>query len=377
MVSVTISVPSCSTAESAPVHASPTHYSNLFAPMPAPSLEAVRVGKMSIDDSNAVPAVGSNPSLSRSCSRISEVRNDRIIPLSTKPSPSVPSSGGFVRKLEIATQFEVLSYRAPIDCKCSMSTKQSFDSCIRFKETLFQVKPPSRLGKQGNRPGRTRSLSDRPYPEWEVLGIFRKWQRLKEKEFWLGQHKVYKTPPPPDESFLPLNRNAILMLRRQAKLASDKQTESELLPTSSLRSLAAVTPVNVAKADLSPITSLRLEKVAKIKRAKLHKGLCKRVKQPTVAKAEANQFKEIISLVQEQEQLIFKGVSPQARTREIRRRKNIESCFRCSEVAHWHRECVNATRKQSSGQLSQSLAAMTAIEELEDVDLVTPSREAG
>ena len=82
------------------------------------------------------------------------------------------------------------------------------------------------------------------------------------------------------------------MLRRQAKLASVKQTGSELLPTSSLQSLAAVTPINVAKADLFPIKSLRVEKVAKIKRSKHHKGLCKRFKQPRVAKAEANPFEE-------------------------------------------------------------------------------------
>ena len=118
-------------------------------------------------------------------------------------------------------------------------------------------------------------------------------------------------------------------------------------------------------------------KIADAKSAMQSKGLRKRGKQHKVAQAVANNLAKVISLVQEQEQLIFKGDTPQARTREIRRRKNIEPCFRCSQVGHWHRECVNATGKQSSGQLSQSLAAMTAIEELEDVDLVKPPREAG
>ena len=376
MVSVPISVPSCSTAESAPIHARPT-CSTFFPSMPTPSLEAVRIVSIFNEKFNAAPAAGSSPSLTRSCSRLSFIGDNNAISPVSKLSPSLSSSEGFVRYSNGSYQSELPSYRAPRDCKCSMTTKQREDSCIKFKEMLSQLKPPLRLGKQLTRPCRTSSSRDRPYPTWEVLGNFRKWQQFKRKEFWLGENKVYKTPPPPDELFFPLNSKAVLMLRRQAKLASVKLTGSEVLPINSLYSLAAVSPVNKAKADSSPIASLRVEKVAKMKKARHPKGLCKRFKQPKVAKAEAKQFKEIISPVQEQEQLIFKSVSPQARTREIRRRKNIEPCFRCSQVGHWQRECVNATGKQSSGQLSQSLAAMTAIEELEDVALVKPSREAG
>ena len=69
-----------------------------------------------------------NPSLSRSCSRIGVVRNDRIIPLPTKLSPSFLSSGGFVRQSEIACQFEVLSYLADMDCDGLMLIKQLLDS---------------------------------------------------------------------------------------------------------------------------------------------------------------------------------------------------------------------------------------------------------
>ena len=98
--------------------------------MPAPSLEAVRDVKMSIEDSKVVPAVGSNPSLSRSCSRISGVRDDRIIQLSTKLSPSVLSSGGFVSRLDIANQSEVLSYRTDMDSEGLMLIKQRLDSWI-------------------------------------------------------------------------------------------------------------------------------------------------------------------------------------------------------------------------------------------------------
>ena len=65
MVSVPISVPSCSTAESAPVHASPTCCSTFLSPIPAPSLESVRVVRMSNEKFNAAPTMGSNPSLSR------------------------------------------------------------------------------------------------------------------------------------------------------------------------------------------------------------------------------------------------------------------------------------------------------------------------
>ena len=61
MVSVSISVPSCSTAASAPVHASPTCCSTFFSPMPAPWLESLRVDRMSNEKFNAVPAVFLNP----------------------------------------------------------------------------------------------------------------------------------------------------------------------------------------------------------------------------------------------------------------------------------------------------------------------------
>ena len=257
VVSVPITVPSCSTAESAPIHARPTCCSTFFSPTPAPSLESVRVVRMSNRKFNAAPAVVSNPSLSRSCSRLSFERDNKVIPPLTKLSPSLLSSEGFVRHLNVSPQSEVLSYRAPVACKCSMSTKQRGDSRIKFKGMLSQLKLPLRLGQQLTRPCRTRSLSDRPYPARELLGIFRKRQRLKGKELWHGQSPVYQTPPPPDESFFPLNHNAILMLRRQAKLASVKLTGSELLPINRRQSLAAVSPVSVAKADLSPITGLR------------------------------------------------------------------------------------------------------------------------
>ena len=57
VLSVPISVPSCSTAESAPVHAHPTCCSTFFSPMPAPSLESVRLVRMSNEKFNAAPAV--------------------------------------------------------------------------------------------------------------------------------------------------------------------------------------------------------------------------------------------------------------------------------------------------------------------------------
>ena len=83
-----------STTESAPVYASPTCGTSL-SPMPASTLEAARVVETSKENSNAAPAVVSNPSLSRSCSRMSFVRDDKARPSATKLSPSFPSYVGF------------------------------------------------------------------------------------------------------------------------------------------------------------------------------------------------------------------------------------------------------------------------------------------
>ena len=243
---------------------------------------------------------------------------------------------------------------------------------------LDQLKLSLRLGKQFNRPYHNRSSSFRPYPDRKLLEIYKQLKSLSEEgELRRATPEAYRTPPPPDESFLRVPVNATAKLRRQAKLTSGKPTGPGLLPSGTPKSLAAISPTSVAEAESSPFTSLRVEKIADAKSARQSKGLRKRGKQPKVAKAVANSLAEVISAIQEQEKLIIKDVSPQAKTREIRRRKNIELCFRCSQVGHRQRECVNATGKQNSGQLSQSLAAMTAIEELEDVDLVKPSREAG
>ena len=92
---------------------------------------------------------------------------------------------------------------------------------------LSQLKPSLRLGKQLNRPYRTRSSYYRPHPAWKVLGIFRKWQGLKGIELWQAWEKAYMTPPPPDESFSPSSGNAAPQLRCQAKLVSDKSTEAD------------------------------------------------------------------------------------------------------------------------------------------------------
>ena len=162
--------------------------------------------------------------MSRSCSRLSFVRDDKVISPVTTLSASLLRWEGFVRDLNVSNQSEVLSYHVSIDCKCLMSTKQRFDSGIKFKETLSHLKPLLRLGKQLYRPYRKRFSYYRQNPAWKVLGIFRKWQRLKGKELWQAEEKAYMTPPPPDESFFPLSVNATRKLRRQAKLASDKST---------------------------------------------------------------------------------------------------------------------------------------------------------
>ena len=222
VASVPISVPSCSTAKSVPTHAGPISYGTLLSSMLAPSPEAARVVKRSIENSNAVPAVVLNPSLSRSCNRIGVVRDDRIIPLPTKLSPSFLSSGGFVRQLRVASKFKVLSYLTDMDSDGLRSIKQRLASWIEVKEMLSQLKPSLRLGKQSNKPYRTRSSYYRQHSAWEVLGILRKWQLLKGKELWQAQGKAYMTPPPPDESIFPSSVNA--KLRRQVKLASDKST---------------------------------------------------------------------------------------------------------------------------------------------------------
>ena len=110
VVRVPISVPSCSTAKSAPVHASPIRDSTFLSPRPASSPEAVQVTEMSNEKFNAAPAVVSNPSLSRSCSRLCFVRDNKVIPPVTKLSPSLLSSEGFVRHLNVSHQSAVLSY---------------------------------------------------------------------------------------------------------------------------------------------------------------------------------------------------------------------------------------------------------------------------
>ena len=72
VVRVPISVPSCSTAKSAAVHASPIRYSTFLSARPASPPEAIRVTEMSNENSNAAPFLDPNPSLSRSCSEISK-----------------------------------------------------------------------------------------------------------------------------------------------------------------------------------------------------------------------------------------------------------------------------------------------------------------
>ena len=377
VASVPILVPSCSTAESAPVYASPTCGSNSLPPKPA-SLEAVQLVEISNENSNAAPAVVSNPSLSRSCSRISFVKDDNVRPPATEFPPSHISDGGFVRELEIASPSEVLSHPASLNCECSLKVQQISKTLHEVREVLDQLKLSLCLGKQVNRPYTKRSSSYRSYPVRKSVEIHQQLKSLsKKEELRRVAPEAYRTPPPPDESFFTVPADATPKLCRQAKLASSKLIGIDLLPISKFKSLAAISPLPVAKVESSLLTSSRVGKVAKIKKVKHPKGLGKQVKQPKFAKAEANQSEEVISSVQKQEQVRFGGVSPQARTWEIRRRKNVEPCFRCSQVGHWQRECVNAIEKQSCGQLSNSLAAMTVIEKLEDVDLVKPSREAG
>ena len=406
VVRVPITAPPCSTAESAPVHASPIRYSTFLSKMPASSRAAVQVTEMSNENSNAAPAVDPNPSLSRSCSEISFIRADEVRPPATKLSPSFPSYGGFVKELEIARQPEVLSHSASMDCQCSLKVKQISKTLYEVREVLEQLKLSLRLGKQLNRPYHYRSSSFRPYPDRKLLDTYKRLKSLGEEgELRRATPEEYRTPPPPDESFLRVPVNATAKLRRQAKWASRKPTGTDLLPGGTPKSLAAISPTSVAEADLSPITSLRVKKLAKRKRAKLHTDLCKRFKQPRNAKAEAVQFEEVLSPGQKQGQVRFRGVSPQARNRErqprwnkdhgraahrrskgrstdqnkefrakstkkattpepsnievvhpsgkfedMQRKKMREPCFRCGQAGHWRRECMNAAVCQNCGQ---------------------------
>ena len=131
VVRVPISVPPCSTAESAPVHAIPIRYSTFLSPRPASSPEAVQVTETSNENSNAAPAVKSNPSLRRSGSKISFIREDKVRPPATKLSPSFPSNGGFGRKLDIARQSEVIQLRWITSVRWRSSMFQRH--CIRFE----------------------------------------------------------------------------------------------------------------------------------------------------------------------------------------------------------------------------------------------------
>ena len=70
--------------------------------------------------------------------------------------------------------------------------------------------------------------------------------------------------------------NATAKLRSQAKWSSRKPTGPDLLPSGTPKSLAAISPTSVTEAESSPITSLRVEKIADAKSARQSKGLRKR-----------------------------------------------------------------------------------------------------
>ena len=254
----------------------------------------------------------SNPSLSRSCSRISFVRDDQVRPSATKLSPSSPNYVGFVRNLETASQSEVLNHSASLNCECSLKVQQISKTLHEVREVLDQLKLSLRLGKQFNRPYAKRSSFYRPYPGRKLLEISKQLKSLSEEDELLrAAPEAYKTPPPPDESFFTVPTDATSKLRRQANLASCKSTGVDLLPISNFKSLAAISPVPVAKSESSLLTRVRVEKVAKRKRAKHHKGVCKAFNPPRIAKAGADQFKGVINPVEKQEQVIFRSVSPQ------------------------------------------------------------------
>ena len=53
---------------------------------------------------------------------------------------------------------------------------------------------------------------------------------------------------------------------------------------------------------------------------------------------------------QKQDELKIETISSKAKYEDMQRRKMSEPCFRCGQVDHWRRECMNAAVCQNCGQ---------------------------